>query len=101
MRCADSYIVLRGLSMSHRPPTPDDASYPSTSMPRCCRARAAARPEGPAPMTAYLFMSLLHGAVRFRVVIPRPCGIVSMLSVKPRQLELGFTTAGTQSHVRG
>src|SRR6478609_742094 len=60
MRWADSYIVERGLSMSQRPPTPEDASYPSKAIPAFCSARAAARPDGPAPMMAYRCSCILH-----------------------------------------
>ena len=39
--------------MSHSPPTPREASKPSNAMPAFCSARAAASPDGPAPITAY------------------------------------------------
>lgn len=57
--------------MSHRPPTPCEASYPSTPIPRFCSARAAARPDGPAPITAYPFMWLPHLAVLPHAVVSR------------------------------
>src|SRR6187200_1487058 len=53
MRWADSYTLERGLSMSHSPPTPWEASNPSNARPARCSARAAASPDGPAPITAY------------------------------------------------
>ena len=64
MRCADSYIVERGLSMSHSPPTPCEASKPSNAMPAFCSARAAASPDGPAPITAYRCCIFSHTSVR-------------------------------------
>src|SRR5689334_5396282 len=49
--------------MFHSPPTSSPSSKPVHGIPNRCRLRAAASPEGPAPITAYGAVVVSTGAV--------------------------------------